>query len=250
MNKILSLSDILNLKRWNTPSVYNGWEQITKGDRNEGRFNRFPCHDYMEHMGVMVGYAATLIIEPSNPEHQRNNPNAQQEYMEYLESLRRPIIVVVQDLDSPHIGSFWGEVNANMHKAMGCVGTITDGAIRDLDEMTNSGFKAIAKQLCVGHAYSTPVKWGIEIDVFGTRVKPGDLLHADKHGFMAFDADETKDLLEAIRFMDANECDQLLSLSRTAAGIPTKDFISEYAKRVKGFQRNTRQFLDNLKNRG
>ena len=43
-----------------------------------------------------------------------------------------PKIVVVQDLDKPRvIGSFWGEVNSNIHRALGCVGTITDGAIRD-----------------------------------------------------------------------------------------------------------------------
>jgi regulator of RNase E activity RraA len=71
-----------------------------------------------------------------------------------------PKIVVVQDLDKPRvIGAFWGEVNSNVHLALGAVGTITDGAIRDLDEMNSAGFKALARRLCVGHAYSTPVRW-------------------------------------------------------------------------------------------
>ena len=39
-----------------------------------------------------------------------------------------------------------------MHRALGCVGTITEGAIRDLDEMTAAGFKAIARRLCVDAA--------------------------------------------------------------------------------------------------
>jgi regulator of RNase E activity RraA len=55
-----------------------------------------------------------------------------------------PKIIVVQDLDKPRVvGSFWGEVNANIHRALGCVGTITDGAIRDLDEMTNAGLSSV-----------------------------------------------------------------------------------------------------------
>ena len=63
----------------------------------------------------------------------------------------------MQDLDKPRvIGSFWGEVNSNIHRALGCVGTITDGAIRDVDEMTNAGFKALARRLCVGHALVHP----------------------------------------------------------------------------------------------
>ena len=93
--------------------------------------------------------------------------------------------MVVQDLDKPACyGSFWGEVISNTHRALGCVGTITDGAIRDLDEMNNAGFKAIARRLCVGHAFSIPVRWGCEVEVFGVRVQPGQLIHADKHGFL------------------------------------------------------------------
>jgi len=44
-----------------------------------------------------------------------------------------------QDLDKPALhGAFWGEVNSNIHKALACVGTITDGAIRNTDEMNNA----------------------------------------------------------------------------------------------------------------
>ena len=62
-----------------------------------------------------------------------------------------PKIVCVQDLDNPRvIGSFWGEVNSNMQQALGCLGTLVDGAIRDLYEMTHAGFKALARRLCAG----------------------------------------------------------------------------------------------------
>ena len=96
-----------------------------------------------------------------------------------------PKIVVVQDLDKPEtFGSFWGEVNSSIHKALGCVGTITDGAIRDLDEMRAVGYKAIARRLCVGHAYTCPVRWGCAVEVFGrdiTRVgQDDDGVHPDR----------------------------------------------------------------------
>ena len=118
--------------------------------------------------------------------------------------MRGPKIVVVQDLDKPRVqGSFWGEVTANTFCALGCVGTITDGAIRDLEEMTHAGFKALARRLCVGHAHSTPVRWGCEVEVFGRRVSPGQLMHADRHGFLAIPLGEEKGLLEAAAVMDA-----------------------------------------------
>jgi len=108
----------------------------------------------MPQMGVMAGYAVTLIIEPSDAKHKRNLANAWQEYRRYVASASGPKIVVVQDLDKPDIfGSFWGEVNANIHRALGCVGTIVDGAIRDLDEMNNAGFKALARRLKLPVAY-------------------------------------------------------------------------------------------------
>jgi regulator of RNase E activity RraA len=247
MAKKLSNAEILFLKRFNTPTVYNGWELITRLERNQGRFNREPVTDFMPDMGIMAGYAVTIVCEPSKKEHKDNNPDAQRQYMEYLASVPGPKIVVVKDLDSPHIGSFWGEINANLHRTLGCTGTITDGCIRDLNEMVNAGFKALARHLCVGHAYSTPVRWGCELDVYGTTVKPGDLIHADQHGFMCFDPEDCDHLLEASQFMDDNECKNLLSLSRNAAGLPLDKFVEEYSQRVKAFQKEARDFLDKLK---
>ena len=90
-----------------------------------------------------------------------------------MSSTPSPKIVIVQDLDKPAvIGSFWGEVNSNIHRALGCVGTITDGAIRDVDEIRNAGFKAIARQLCIGHAHVVPLRWDCEITVFGCPIQP------------------------------------------------------------------------------
>ena len=182
---MLKHTELLELKRWNTPTIYNGWEQITNKDAAHECFNLQETRDFMPQMGPMIGYAVTVVIEPGNPSHKTSKPNAWSDYRKYMAVCPGPKIVVVQDLDKPNVlGSFWGEVNANIHKALGCVGTITDGSIRDLDEMNNAGFKALAKRLSVGHAHSVPVKWDCEVSVFGSTVLPGQLIHADKHGFL------------------------------------------------------------------
>ena len=223
----LSPSDLFQLKRWNTPTIYNGWEQITKQNAAAAAFNPEETRDFMPQMGPMVGYAVTVVVEPSNPKH-REVTTAHSDYRRYLASVPGPKIVVVQDLDKPRvIGSFWGEVNANTHRALGCVGTITDGAIRDLDEMTNAGFKALARRLCVGHAWVTPVKWHCPVEVFGQRIEPGQLIHADKHGFFAVPKDDEPRLLEAARFMDANECNTVIPAARSAAGKPFDQVLSD-----------------------
>ncbi|MCD6049112.1 MAG: bifunctional hexulose-6-phosphate synthase/ribonuclease regulator [Verrucomicrobia bacterium] len=227
---ILPHSDLLQLKRWNTPTIYNGWEQLTKHNAARAAFNLEETRDFMPQMGPMVGYAVTVVIEPSNATH-KQNANAWADYRRYVASVEGPKIVVVQDLDKPNvIGAFWGEVNSNVHKALGCVGTITDGGIRDLDEMNNAGFKALARRLCVGHAHSTPVRWNVEVEVFGRKVEPGQLIHADKHGFLAIPFGEEPGLLDAARFMDSNECETLIPAARGSTGCSTDEIIEKLGK--------------------
>jgi regulator of RNase E activity RraA len=236
----LTHSELLALKRWNTPTIYNGWEQITKHDIARSSFNIEETRDFMPQMGPMVGYAVTLVIEPSNAAH-RQIPNATADYMNYVVNQPGPKIVVVQDLDKPEVlGSWWGEVNSNRHHALGCVGTITDGAIRDVDEMTNAGFKALARRLCVGHAHVSAVRWNCEVEVFGTLVQPGQLIHADKHGFMAIPPEDEARLLEAALFMDQNENDFVIPAARNTLGLSTQALVDAQMAAGQAFGRATK----------
>lgn len=224
----LSSADLLELQRWNTPTICNGWEQITSHDYSRDGFNIEQTIDFMPHMGAMVGYAVTVQFEPSNPVHPKANPNAWSEYRRYVASVPGPKIVIGQDLDKPRvIGAFWGEVNSTSHRALGCVGTITDGGIRDFDEMNNVGFKVLARRLCVGHGHSSPIRWNCEVEVFGRQVKPGQLIHADKHGFLAIPKEDEAGLLEAARFMDTNECRTIIAAGRSFVGKPTQQVLDE-----------------------
>lgn len=221
MDGPLSPGELLQLQRWNTPTIYNGWEQITQGDPARDAFNLEETRDFMPQMGTMVGYAVTCVIQPGEKPTAGEARDAWGAYREYVASMPGPKIVVMQDLDKPATyGSAWGEVNATTHRALGCVGVIVDGAIRDVDEMTQAGFKALARRLCVGHAHAVPLRWNCEVEVFGRRVRPGQLIHADKHGFLAVPEGEEAGLLEASRFMDANECEHLIGVARSAAGKP------------------------------
>ena len=241
MNRILTHSQLLQLKRWNTPTIYNGWELITQEDRTQW-MNLEETRDFMPDMGPMVGYALTVKIEPSNPSHAEKS-GSWDAYRAYVASIPGPKIVVIEDLDKPHtIGSFWGEVNANVHRAQGCVGTLTDGAIRDWDEMCNAGFKAIAKRFCVGHAYVCPIEWGIEVEVFGRKIKPGQLIHADKHGFLVIPEADQARLLEASVFMDQNECDTVIRAAREATGKSQAELLEAVKEAGKQFGENAKRF--------
>jgi regulator of RNase E activity RraA len=237
----LNHSDLLMLKRWNTPTIYNGWEQITNHDIASDCFNHEETRDFMPQMGPMVGYAVTAVIEPSNPAHKRRK-GAWSAYRRYVAGVGGPKIVVIQDLDKPDVvGSFWGEVTSNTHRALMCVGTITDGAVRDLDEMMNAGFKALARRLCVGHAHVIPVQWGCDVEVFGIQISPGQLVHADKHGFLAIPQEDERKLLEAALFMDANENSHVIKAARETPGKNHDEILDDLDKASDAFSQTTRQ---------
>jgi regulator of RNase E activity RraA len=94
-----------------------------------------------------------------------------------------PRITVLQDLDGARIGhgAFWGEVNSNVHKALGCLGVVTDGCIRDLD-MIADGFQMLAGSVKPSHSHVHVVDFGKPVSVAGMLVHHGDLIHADRHG--------------------------------------------------------------------
>jgi regulator of RNase E activity RraA len=215
---------------------------VTRHNAATDAFNLEETRDFMPHLGPMVGYAITVVCQPSNADHPKNNPRAWTEYRHYVARLPGPKIVVVQDLDRPRVvGAFWGEVNSNIHRALGCVGTICDGAIREVDEMNNAGFKAIARRLAVGHAHSCPVRWNCAVEVFGCKIQPGQLIHADKHGFLAVPFGEEVHLLEAARFMDSNECQTLIPAARGGAGKPLRTICEEFDAAAAEFRKNVKR---------
>src|SRR5205823_7506231 len=83
----------------------------------------------------MVGYARTATIRATtaSPLSASEQQKLRIAYYEYVGTGPGPRINVIQDVDGPEIGfgAFWGEVQSSVHKALGCLGVVTDGSIRD-----------------------------------------------------------------------------------------------------------------------
>jgi regulator of RNase E activity RraA len=238
---VLTPAQLHKLKRWNTPTIANALEQISRADPLS-LVNLEETRDFMPEMGPMVGFAMTVVISGGDPRPKQEQPDNFNRYREYLASLPGPKIVVVQDLDHPRChGSIWGEVGASQARALGCVGTITEGAVRDLDEMKAVGFKALARRLAVSHAHCWPLRWGVPVEVFGTKVRPGQLIHADKHGFIIIPPDGQKRVLEAARFMDDNECDTVIAAGLESTGRTLKESLAGMKRAGAAFGAHTKR---------
>jgi len=256
--KLLGTSDLLGLLKWNTPTVYNGWEQITTNpDYGRTCFNLEPIQDHSPDMGPMVGYAVTVKINPGTIEVVEEQAALGNKGMwSFMATLPTdlPKIVVVQDLSKPVIyGSMWGEVNATFFKSVGAVGCITDGGVRDLDEMKNIGFHAMSRGVTISHSYGVvPVEVDVPITAFGVDIRPGQLIHADKHGFLVIPEEDEEKLLAATDHMDLMERKLVLVPGREGVGKHPSEIAKEMedvcAKMGKEKQEKYGSFRDKFPN--
>jgi len=210
---------ITELLRWDTPTLYNGWEQVTAHDFATTGFNLEPVADFLPSAGMIGGFAVTVTIQPSSPRYATNAGERWSGYRKYVAAAAGPKVVVVQDLDKPNLyGSFWGEVNGSVHTALECAGSITDGGVRDLGPLEQIGFKVVARRACVGHAHVAPVDWNVPVEVFGVPVRPGDAVFADRHGVLAIPAEDLAALPAAVAYMDDAEQSTIIAAARDLSG--------------------------------
>ncbi len=178
---MLSTEQLDGLRKFSTPTISNAIEMFEVRHRNEG-FVGPEVKCLFPGLGRMVGYAFTAAISSDLPA-KGCRVLQRPEYWQASAEVPAPRIAVIQDLDyPPGRGSFWGEVNANIHRALGFIGTVTNGGARDLDEMEALGFFTFAGAISVSHSYVHLADFGAPVRVGGTVVSPGDLLHADRHG--------------------------------------------------------------------
>jgi regulator of RNase E activity RraA len=175
----VSPNDLSDLDGLTVPTLANAVELFGVEAPNQG-FTREPLTCHFPSFGNCVGHAVTV--------HARTDQKAQgfdeHEYWRWLEAHPGPKVVVVEDLDREPGGAMWGEWNANVHLALGCVGTITQGAVRDLDALERLHFHAFATAVSVAHGYGVFVEYDEPATVAGLTVHTGELLVADLHGVL------------------------------------------------------------------
>jgi regulator of RNase E activity RraA len=173
---------IAELTSVDTPTVCNALEILAPERRGYG-FTTRPLVCTRPEIGPIVGIARTATIRAAHP----SDPGVDQSYARdgyyaYIDAGAKPSIVVIQDLDEERgYGSFWGEVNSNIHMGLGCRAVVTNGSVRDLPDIAE-GFQMLADRVGPSHAYVHIVDYSRPVTVAGMRVSDGDVIHADQHG--------------------------------------------------------------------
>jgi len=186
------------LRKLDTPTVCNALEALDVRYRTSGFSSRpFVCAE--PSLPPIVGFARTARIGA------RDKPAGTAEdirahrlaYYRMIEDGPRPSVVVLEDVDTePGFGAFWGEFNSAIHNGLGCLGVITNGSIRDLDDIA-PGFQLLAGLIGPSHAWVSVREIAVPVTVHGLTVQPGDLIHADRHGAAIIPPGMAEDVLDA-----------------------------------------------------
>ena len=194
------------LRSIDTPTVCNLIEIVAQ-ERRGGGYTVQHLHCPFPDLPPMVGFAKTVTIRAKDavPLGQAGYMQKRLDYLDYVAAAPSPGIVVIEDLDDPvGYGAFWGEVQSNVHKALGCLGTITNGSIRDIPQIA-AGFQMLAGSIVPSHAYVHVVDFALDVTIHGMAVKSGDLIHADRHGAVVVPPDKVDAMQAAAEGLSARE---------------------------------------------
>lgn len=167
-----------------TPTVANAIESFKIRLRNEGYINNAALNQ-LPKAQPMVGYAVTIKMRTDGPPPKGSTYPNRSDWWDMIASLPSPKIMVIQDADKYiGVGSLAGEVHGAIFKALGCIGIVTNGAVRDLDALQAMNLHVYSGHLSPSHAYAHIIDVGEPVELFGHTIRSGDLLHGDRHGIV------------------------------------------------------------------
>lgn len=197
---------IKSLTQFDTPTISNAIE-VAQGQRGYDRFTRGTPVHAMNGAKSMCGYARTAKLTGLKPptEGPEIIKARRLDYYKYMAAGDEPTVCVVQDLDVPHaVSAWWGEVHSAVHKGLGMSGALTNGVMRDLDEL-DEGFPIVAGSIGPSHMFVHVTELDSPVTIFDLTINPGELVHADQHGAVIIPMDVLPKLGDAIKTLLAGE---------------------------------------------
>lgn len=198
------------LAGWDTPALSNALDSLRLRPFNVG----YTDGSITRQTGraPMVGTAVTARMVARQPGDD-GVPVAR--LHELIAATDGPVVVVIEDADDPAgAGAFLGEVNGSLLEALGVRGFVTNGRVRDVDELRGFAYPVFARGLCVARSYMRLVEVGQPVTVGGMPVATGDIVHGDEHGVLNIPTDALPAIVDKAAMIRADE-QQIVGWSRS-----------------------------------
>jgi len=227
---LLTEEELDALRQFDTCMVANAIESFHVRLRNTG-FADASIRCMFPDAPPMVGYAATARLRSGEPPMVGSAFRDRADFWNSILEIPAPRVLVLEDMDDPPgRGAFIGDMHAAILKALGCVGYLTNGAVRELPSVRTMGIELFAGSVAVSHAYAHIFEIGAVVSVGGMQVRPGDLLHGDRHGVLTVPAEIASKIPSAADGVRRGE-QQIIDFCRSRDFSVAK--LSELMKRMK-----------------
>lgn len=232
------------LKAFDTPSITNVVATYPDHPLCLGLYNPWTENWYTDQsircmfpeLGPRVGYVVTCVYGPPNPSYGRLS------FMDVIDALdtsRKPTILAFQQKFPPDIAGKVGLSGGNMTaamKAVGCVGAISNGPSRDIDEIRPMKFQYMLSGIAPGHGNMAIHAINVPVTIAGMDTAPGEIIHMDENGACKFPADRLEAVLNNVRALRDEEESRIEALkgAETAADVRAifagRSYAAEEAK--------------------
>jgi 4-hydroxy-4-methyl-2-oxoglutarate aldolase len=109
-----------------------------------------------------------------------------------------PGAIIVARLGEYLLAGAWGEVLTVAAQAKGVVGVAVDGAVRDIEAITERAFPVFSRGLAIGAC--TKERFGtLDLPILfgGVLVRPGDIVFGDSDGIVVVEQERAEEICEA-----------------------------------------------------
>lgn len=201
------------LRKYNTPSITNVVATYPQQAYCLGLYHPWQENWYTDQslrcmfpeLGPTVGYAVTCVHGLPDPTYDRLG---MADLCEALEASKKPSVLVFQQKFPPEIADkvgLAGGIYTTLLKQFGCVGAVSNGPSRDIDEIRDMQFQYLLSGVTAGHGPMALHAINVPVHVAGMDVCPGELVHMDEHGACKFPADKLGAVIENLRAIEEEE---------------------------------------------
>jgi 4-hydroxy-4-methyl-2-oxoglutarate aldolase len=183
---------VAELRAIDTATVTNAMDRLEPvSDATPYEYSSFELRCLTPDLPPMVGYAITCTGDSTSPRGHPTSPrnvdrrNRIRALYEAIRNAGTPVVVACQNVGTERLMSnHFGDIMSTAFQALGAVGAITDGGIRDLDGIRRRapGFHVFAPGAVPSGGVATIVDVGVPVSICGMEIRPGDLLHGDLNG--------------------------------------------------------------------
>ena len=225
------------LKNFDTPSITNVVATYPNSPLCLGLYNPWTENWYTDQtircmypeLGRLVGYAVTCVYGLPDPNYNRLTFA---DVIDALDAMPKPTILVLEQRFPPEIAGKVGLAGGNMvsaMKAIGCVGLISNGPSRDLDEVRPMKFQYMLTGVTAGHGAQAVQAINVPVSVGGMDVAPGEIIHMDENGAVKFPADKLEAVLTNARKLQKEEEARMAALQNAKSAAEIRAILSGHA---------------------